>query len=253
MPYTQQHMLLQWEASWNLNGNPNGQQFEIATGAIRFAGPGLDDADTDQSLYGMAQVLGRYWNQIGAQIPGNCFLNHIKWNKIDVNGHYVDQNNTRETTIPPQGGAGATQYPTQVAWATTWATDARRGLAARGRTFWPTSRTFDGNNMKVTQANCLVKAALDASLIYQLNAAARNGYVEAPPSNYAEWAQLVGWSPTDVREGSGVSAMVMSKVGAGRSLVITNAEVGDRLDIQRRRANQMSDIRTISPVEPTNP
>lgn len=242
MPYNQQQMYLQWLGTWHLNGQANGTAIEQVTGGMRFAGPGLDQADADGPAIALSVILTRYWGEIAAQIPGNCFLESVKWNRLDVDGHY-DENNTRLIVFPPKGGAGAAQYPTQVSWATTWLTDAARGPAARGRTYWPTSRTFDGNTMKVTAANCSTKASLDAQLVRDLKDAARNGFVDPSTVVLPQWAVDLGFQPATVREGSGVTPMIMSKLGNGTSRVITGAGVGDRLDIQRRRANQMSDVR----------
>jgi len=242
MAYTQEQMLLQWSGSWRIGAQPTGFALEEFSGTMRFAGPGLDQADSDFNGAALAIVLAKYWNELSVQIPGNCFLESVKWNRLDVEGKYKAQT-TRQITFPPANGSGATQYPTQVAWATTWGTDVQRGLAARGRTYWPTSRTFDGNTMKVTPANCLAKAERDLRLMQDLTAAARSGFVELPPQSVPLWASALGWDASATREGSGVTASIMSNIGAGVTRAITTVGVGDRLDIQRRRAGSMPDVR----------
>lgn len=242
MVYNQEHMLFQWHATVRLGGMA-GTAVEEVSGQIRFAGPGLEDANTDQSLAGLTIVLARYWNQSLAKIPANCWLDGTKWNKIDVNGHYADPGNTRQAIFPGKGGSASIAYPTQIAWATTWLTDFQRGLAARGRTFWPTGQAFDQNTMRVAPSVCSGKALLDGQLLKDLTFAARNGYVTAG-TDTPDWAQLLGWQDGGLAEGSGVSPVIMSKIGAGRTTVITGAGVGDRLDTQRRRANNLSDTRS---------
>lgn len=243
MPFNQQHNVLSWAGSFRA-GDKNSGIAEIFSGSMRFAGPGLDQAQGLNIAGSLALVLSRYWQAAGAKIPTGAFLEVVKWNRIGTDGKYTDQNTVQVVVDNVQGNSGKT-YPPQVSWATTWQTDVVRGKACRGRTYWPTAVTIEAETYSVGQAFCTTKATLDAELIRNLNFAARTGYVDNPPTeNTPQWLRDIGWVASPTQQGSGVSAMVMSSIGAGTSRVITSAGVGKRLDIQRRRGNEMPDTRT---------
>lgn len=246
MVYNQQHMLLQWGGTFREGSTETTPAIEIFSGSLRFAGPGLAQSNNRNSLISLAIVLGDFFTSSEAGTPQNVFLDSVKWNLIGVDGLYADAGNTQEVTPTNRQGSTSPQYPPQVAWAMTWQTDRVRGRASRGRTFWPTAVAI-GANRKVAPATCLATAQAGRNLIRDLNYAARNAYVsparqDSPPS----WAVDIGWAPGTVQEGSGVSAMVMSKIGSGTSSVINSVGVGDRLDVQRRRGNDMADVRYVA-------
>lgn len=246
MVYNQEHMLLQWGGSFREGPTETSPLIEIFSGSLRFAGPQLAASDNMNTLGSLARVLGLFYGSSELKAPQNTFIDSVKWNRISTSGLYVDPGATREITPVNQQGGSSPQFPPQVAWAMTWQTDAVRGRAARGRTFWPTAVPI-GANRKASAAMSQAAAQRGMNLIRDLNYAARNAYVDpgfadAPP----QWLVDIGWTPGTVQEGSGVSAMVMSKIGSGTSRVITAVGVGDRLDVQRRRGNAMSDVRYVS-------
>lgn len=241
MPYTGTHMVMQWGGSFRAQ-SPTSQSLEIFTGALRFTGPGIEQSANQQVCDALAVVLSAYWRKSGSLIANSAFLEYVKWNRVGADGKYLDANTRIRTFTGLYGGGGKDSYPLQVSWATTWKTDVMRGKANRGRTYWPTMVPL-GSGFVVGADDCRAKANTDWTLIQDLNAAARNGYVDGTANPFPAWAVAAGFAPATTREASGLSATVMSNIGAGTNRVITGAEVGQRLDIQRRRGNAQFDQR----------
>lgn len=246
MPYNQEHMLLAWEGTFRSDTTHDSLPLEYFAGSLRFAGPGLDQSNNLNVCGSLALVLTNYWRQTTSFMPANTFIEAVKWNKIGTDGKYTNGGSTQGIIPAPVGGGGSRIYPYQIAQATTWTTDATRGRACRGRTFWPTATPMDQSEGGIGTPGALARARVDATLIKRLNYAARNGFVDGyqdgsqPPA----WLVAIGWTPGAVREGSGMSASVMSKLGTGTTRVITGAAVGRRLDVQRRRGKDVSDTRS---------
>ena len=243
MAYTEQHMVLQWGGSFR-SGSPTAPFIEEFSGTMRFAGPGLDQANKIENARAIAIALGRYWSKPEAMIPKSAYLEFIKWNRVDVNGRYVAEDSSRTVHFPGiLGGGQIDRYPLQVTWVTTWGTDAVRGKACRGRTFWPTAVPL-GIAFNVGDEYATAKAAADNALLTDLRNAARSGYVTQGANNgIPSWASDLGFAPGPLSEGSGMSPSVMSKIGSGTTRIITHSEVGTRLDTQRRRALGQTDRR----------
>lgn len=247
MPYNQEHMVLQWGGTVRNGDSPTAPLLEIFSGTLRFAGPGLDAANNKNTATALGAVLARYWASNPASIPKRHYLEFVKWNRVTTAGLYASDVNTNLVTIEPTPGGRPYLYPLQVTWATTWGTDSVRGKAVRGRTFWPTAVPV-GGDFKANAQDALTKSAADNQLIKDLNQAARSAYVSPiAGGGYEPWLVALGFAPGTIQEGSGMSAMVMSKIGAGTSRVITHSEVGTRLDVQRRRANGQVDVRIQAP------
>lgn len=247
MTYTEPHMVLQWTAGFR-EGDQASPLKEIAVGSLRFVGPGIDASNNRQTCGALALALQRFWKSTTAQIPQGCYLENVKWNKINVDGRYINQNTIYVNPTGIDGTGGRANYPLQVAWATTWTTDVVRGKASTGRTFWPTSATLDGARSQVAQSATLAMATAAAKLLRDLTYAARTGNVDPTVSPVPTWLQETGFAPTEVREGSGVSPAVMSKIGSGTTRVITGVSVGSRLDIQRRRGEGQIETRQVVPL-----
>lgn len=248
MPFASQHMLLQWGGSFRGTSATDPVQ-EIFSGSLRFQGPGIAQADDDQTLGALALVLRSFWMMTTAYIPTSAWLEQVKWNRINVDGRYASEK-TRGVVVQGVKGTESAGYPHQVAWATTWQSDVVRGKASKGRTFWPTGVPIDTSTGHVNAAFTKNMAQASALLIKNLNAAARTGAFAGGPTETPLWLEALGYvkAPTG-RPEAGMSASIMSKIGAGTTRVITAAGVGDRLDIQRRRANGMTDRRTVVPLD----
>lgn len=213
MPYVSEHMLLQWSGLFTRGGSAD--VMDEFAGTLRFAGPGIAEADNQETCDALAAALRAAWVTSAMQIPTIAKLAYVKWNRIGTDGRYASTTRTTTTWYENQvGGAIQPVYPTQISWAATYLTDVARGPASRGRNYFPTSATIgEADNMRVTQEQCQRTATAVAGLIASLNNAAQS-------------------------EGSGMVAHVMSDVRAGRQSVIKRVSMGNRLDIQRRRANR---------------
>lgn len=243
-------MLLQWSGRFR-GFTSISQEQEQFSGSLRFLGPGLDEADSKSVMGSLAVVLRRYWASTTSKIPGNCWLEEVKWNRVGPSGLYANLAKTNVVRPPMVAGAGAGAYPPQIAWCTTWQTDATRGAAARGRTFWPTSAPIDGETFRVAPGLCRDKALADAKLLRDLTLASRTGYLETEVGSPPDWLTAIGWAPGVLKDGSGMVPVVMSKIGAGTTRPITSVGVGNRLDVQRRRGADMADVRQVVLVSAT--
>lgn len=237
MPFNNEHLVFQWGGFFrsSTQGSPILEEF---TGSLRFSGPGLDVASDVQTATAMALELASFWRTTPCFIPSNAFLEYVKLNRVDVNGHYKSLN-TLKVEIRDNPGAGPKVYPTQVAWATTWTTDVERGKASRGRTYWPTGVPLSATSMRVAPSQAADMATSAAKLIDNLNACALKSNTATPPSDIPAWAQAVGFQPSFLRDATGPVASIMSKIGNGTTRSIAGAKQGTRLDIQRRRGENM--------------
>ena len=226
MAYNQEHMFMQWIAYFRLGNSNTGAILEQVVGGLRWAGPGLADVDNDDTMNAAMAVLENYWQDPLARIPGPCYLTTLKWNRIGTDGRYASSAETRQVDIPGTAGTTIMRFPTQIAWATTWTTGRSRGRAHAGRTYWPTGNSLFENTSQFSNPQCQEKADRDWLLIQELTDAIR------PNGN------------------NGVSAMVMSNLGAGTSAVITGCKVGSRPDVQRRRARSIAEGYAVSPQLP---
>lgn len=216
MAYPESHMLLQWTAGFQPSATA--PPYEIVVGGMKFAGAGLDATDTDATGQTLTDLLQTWWGQGASFIPSNCYLRTVKWNKIDNQGKYANQGATRLFDIDPTPGTKSPAYPTQIALVSSWETAKARGRAHSGRTYWPTGVSISASNNQLFPADAKTFADQCLRLVGTLNSV-------FPQSSSA-----------------GVRAVVMSKLGAGATNTITGVRVGTRFDVQRRRANSMTDV-----------
>ncbi len=224
--YDSPHMLLQWSGTFVNGVSADSPPFEQFVGGLRFGGPGLAAVNNQATADALADILDAYWRDAAARIPVHARLTTVKWNLIGRDGRYVSQSDTQIASSESAPGAGNVVYPTQIAWATTWVTSLQRGRGSKGRTYWPTTQTVTSPSSVIDTSACQNKANRDWALIQSLN----------------------GVMPSSATDG--VSAMVMSNVGEGRSAVITGCRVGNRLDVQRRRGAQIDEAYRSAPVVP---
>ena len=226
MPYPQQTMLFQWGG--NVRGASSTQQvLESFTGSMRFAAPeGPNDirvVDNDAAMLDLLEDLRSFWQNPDSQIPGNYRIEWCKWNRIDVDGHYVGDTTRQVFNLNYDGGGGAIVYPLQIAWASTWMTDKSRGLANKGRTYWPTRAVISSGDMLVPEGTCQKFAQNCQTLI----------------DNWGNWNGV---------DTSSVVPVIASKQRGGAIERITGVRVGRRLDILRSRAAQLSETKYIGPT-----
>jgi hypothetical protein len=217
MPFDQEHLLLAWNGELT-SGAPGAFVTEDQfAGSIRFIGPGVAGGQTTEALDALTEVLRTYWADTAAYIPQRAILQTVKWNRIGTDGKYASRTDTTLAANLNQNGTASMIYPPQIAWCTTWTTQNSRGRASKGRTFWPTGVPIGNSTFRPAESLQQAKANRDALLINQLNVAATAG------------------------AGGQLRAAVMSLLGTGASSPIEGTRVGDRLDVQRRRGEQMGE------------
>jgi hypothetical protein len=222
--YPSDHMLAAWGGTL-----PSGEEF---AGAMKFASPndiGMNTqvslVDNDNACDDVLADLTAFWQTPTAYIPRYAVLTWFKWNRIGTNGRYVNDTTRIRENLSIAGGSNPTTanppLPHQVAWTTTYLTNAQRGLANKGRTYWPT-------NVQLNSSTLLVEAT-------SANYMAQN--VSELIRAWGDWPGLdvTGVVPVVGSIGEG------SRPGQYRS--IRSISVGNRLDIQRRRAEKVTEER----------
>jgi hypothetical protein len=212
MPYPAEHMLLQWHGL-HTNGGSS-PVIDHFYGTLRFIGPGVAAADNQEVCDAMWAAMSTWWGATGNYIPSFARLAAVKWNRIGTSGHYVSKTRTLlSSNTNMVGGSAPSRYPLQVSWVASYRTSIERGLASKGRNYFPTSVEVGASNqMRVADNDCQTMATRVAALLVSLNAAASTG-----------GETLVAGIATDTREGA--------------QSPITAVSVGNRLDIQRSRDN----------------
>jgi len=208
---------------------PSGEEF---AGSMKFASPNdigmntqISLVDNDNACDDVLADLTTFWKNPVSYIPTYAVIKWFKWNRIGANGRYVNDTTRIRDGLSITGGSPATTenppMPHQVAWATTYLTNAQRGLANKGRTYWPT-------NVQIMSATLLTSTT------------SANYMAQRVAELIAAWGNWPGLDVTGVVPVVG-SIGVDGKPGVYRS--IRSISVGNRLDIQRRRAEKVVEER----------
>lgn len=217
MAYPSGHMVLQWQGAFVV-GDSNAVT-DTFSGTMRFGAEGGITAaemlpyDTDDAMDDIVSDLVAFWTRPASFIPPRMLLQQVKWNRVDEEGRYVSQDSTRvRTGINTPGVVGAIAYPTFIAIASTYTTSAERGLASKGRTFWPTNVPISTSDFQLTVDTAATFAGSVAQLI----------------------SDLGNWPGSDVGR---LKPVVASERRGGAMREITGIRIGRTLDTQRRRKN----------------
>lgn len=131
-------------------------------------------AVSDASLVAMAALVGSWFTSTGTNGPSflsHVTLQYIKFNRINVDGHYMDP--VAKTHVYPTALVGPTGLiaAPQLTAVVTLTTAFERGLANRGRMYLPPSSGFDkpASDGLVTTANALRLSNAVATLINSIN------------------------------------------------------------------------------------
>ena len=155
---------------------------------------------------------GLSWVAPVLDLSSSFHLIEFKWALIGPDGRYPDGEDSIIAPYTPTlagGDATPNKYPLQIACAVSLTTDAARGRASMGRMYFPppsADMTSGGGVVwgdQTTRAN-QIKSAINAT----------NGFLAGQVS-------------------------VFSKVGTGASRPVTGVRIGNRPDVQRRRARQL--------------
>jgi hypothetical protein len=193
----------QWSCGLSMVGGPLFATFGLSQAF-------LDDISAD---------VNTWWTAIRGQFQPIVKLSYVKANMIGANGLYEEQDKTWRKDFTPVAGSngsnGSTPWSTAVV--VSLRTNAQRGLASKGRIYLPpvgvsvlTAQGLLDPSSRATIGNTT------AQLIKNLN----NWPSADPP----------GSPRVHVVSGGGIQ-------GGPTSREVTHLVVGDRLDTQRRRAN----------------
>lgn len=184
---------------------------------------GFDEDDHFTSV--CVPALAAWMARSGSGIANTTKLRFAKFNFINAAGHYDDPGNTREHIYgtPVAGGFGAGTLPWQCCLVIGWRTDAAtRGRASKGRIYSPTpGGSFTGSTGLVSSAFALAAATSAATLLNDIDA---------------------GFGGTNT-----IRPHIMSSVD-GSFNEINSVVVDTRLDIQRRRANNLVGVESTAVV-----
>lgn len=226
-PFERDHGYVQWGGSL-----PGGEQWScglrVACTEGISTGPGAADG------WDMAELLDHYTETIkamhinpNAKINNRAKLDHVKFNRIGVDGHYLESVTYEEVFAPLSGGdAGqAVYHPNQVALVVSLTTDVNRGPAHRGRFYLPLP-------------NCI---PADDGLITVNDANTINGCMAA-------FLQFMADTP-GIDTASDPGVVVMSrKLGSPATRRVTGCHVGRVMDTQRRRRRSLNEAYVSSAV-----
>ncbi len=182
--------------------------------------PKMDDVHAD---------VVKYWTAIRSKFPVGVRLVYVKANIIGSDGFYVDKAQTwRKDVEPAMPGSGSSaSLPWQTALVVSTRTAVSRGPGSKGRWFLPVPSTAiltNSGNIDTTTKNVIGQAS--AQFVADLN-------------NWPglDWAQGPGSPVVAIVSDGGKSAVPIARA-------VTGVRVGDRLDTQRRRANDTLEVYT---------
>lgn len=197
---------------------------EVWSMNIRFFTSDVMTASEQQGAAEAAKPIILAWGAAaGSGWSSNAQLSYVKWNRIDSEGHYQDTGVTHRTDFAPTAmGPATTIQANQIAMCVSWVTDFQRGPASKGRVFMPlpVHPPLQASG-RISTANCLTSANTAAAFLNSMNNS----------------AQVISGLPD-------IEASVVSGVNATKAR-ITSVRVGDVLDTQRRRRNQLPEVYTL--------
>jgi len=164
----------------------------------------------------LAAVIKTWWAT--GQVGANGTLDYVKYNRVGMDGKYVNTYSSTFEVAPPIPGNGASEpRAPQIAIVATLETGFTRGLAHRGRIFLPTPSAGPGSDGRIAASNASNLAQKVASLITALNGV----------------------------EGYGTTCVYSSVVG-GANRPVTAVTVGRTLDTMRSRRRSLPEERPVA-------
>lgn len=224
MPFAAPHNLLVVIGSYS--NNPGGDVFQFSMRQeAKYAGPDALVGDNVPGILTDIQAdLQTWWNAVKGAYNTGTRLTGFKYNRIGVDGLYANQTTTNQVDLTGATWAGtstAKTLPGQVAITATLLTDAARGLASKGRFYLP-APTVDSVDVggRIVASTLGVLQGATGTLLTNLN----------------------NWPGLDVNGAPG-RIQVHSATRAGAFRDVTSLSIGNRFDVQRRRANKVLEVR----------
>lgn len=230
----QPHALLRFGGTWFVDeiwscGIRIGTDSDEATVAQWVETLTQPDLETPSALHlRLAQGVRAWFARSTSRVSSRATLNYVELNAIGPDGRYADPGNPHRIEYAGaeilQGPGGFATWP-QLATVVSFLPAQRRGLATRGRIYVPTGLTSDGSG-RIASGDAQGMAASAAELL--------------------EW---IGDSESLALAGE-PRAVIASDLGSpGPMRIITEVRVGDVVDTQRRRRNQLAEVYYPEPVE----
>lgn len=137
-PFDREHGLLVWGGSL-----PGSETWSCSLRMAETEAGGFADTN-DTAGWDMNALLAHYSTIIkamhadaAAKISSSAKLNFVKFNRLDVNGHYIDNVSHIDSFTNISGGGSGYAFPNQVCLAVTLTTNISRGPASKGRFYLP--------------------------------------------------------------------------------------------------------------------
>lgn len=213
MPFPKSFAQVVWGGRFAATGNEDDFSSSIRMTFEGTAQPDFGETLNPEACHALFDELKNIWGNPGLSVRQDATLKFVKINQIGPDGKYTSRNQTNFYEDPNGAtGSNTVAYPHQIALASTLTTDVTRGLASKGRIFWPTGATWtrDTAGLSDLQANTIA-------------------------GGVANWVQTINRFFLD--HGSNATAHVMSSEREGAYHRITGIRIGHRFDIQRRRDN----------------
>lgn len=226
MPYDREHGVLVWGGSL-----PGGETWSNS----------LRMAETEETLpftndtagWDMQMFLDHYTGILQAHhadansfVSDRCKLNYVKFNRVDVNGRYVDQTSFINTFADVAGGRSGNVHPNQITLVVSFGSAVTRGPASKGRLYSPMPAMAIETSGLISVGNATDARDRFRALIEDLS--------DIPGLDTA----------------AGPGAVLMSKVGTGtKTRRISSCRVGRVLDTQRRRRRNLAESYEITDVD----
>lgn len=225
MPFPVSHLVVQL-----LGTITSGGEAEIWSNTLRIAPKSGERAIVTDALQArdadaVLPDAVAWWETMRGGFPPTVRFTAVKANVVDVEGRYVSQGQTNVRDVPQAnqpGTAGNPSLPSQVAIAVTFHTAKARGLSSKGRVYLPAP-----SSIVLTQDGRLAPPT-----------------AQAYADRYRAFlVALNNWPGVDAGSDPGVVS-VLSKVREGARQQVTGVSVGNRFDVQRRRANRLGEQRS---------
>lgn len=171
-------------------------------------------------------ILQAHHNNGGAMISNRCKLKWVKFNRVDINGRYVDQVTFRNDFAAVDGGTSGNVHPNQIACAITFTTDVTRGPANKGRLYAPMPAVAIGTDGMMSAGDADNLKDRYRSLVEDLS--------DIPGLDTA----------------AGPNVVVMSRKGSGlRTRRVSGLRIGRVLDTQQRRRRSLPENYVLNDVD----
>lgn len=228
MPYAAPHNLMVI-----YGGHSAGPDADVWSMGVRFGSESeqgvavRDDVAAERVLDHVSASVQAWWDRMANNLPTTTTLSGVKVNAIGTDGRYVlkDKTYQRDFATPlPGRSAASTALPAQLSCVVTLRTASSRGRASKGRVYLPPMASNVLAGSRIAAGNADLFATTFAQLLSAVN---------APPTGTGDLGR----------------AIVASDLGLGITRHVVSVDVGDRVDVQRRRANALREVRSaLKPV-----